>query len=102
MYGSTRDRKWTMMSRGWTAPPLGASRNCTDPVLMKRTRLHWIKSNRGGWRAWAALLSICGSLAAAAAPTSPWVTHVWESDDGLPNNNVTSLAQTPDGFLWVA
>lgn len=28
--------------------------------------------------------------------------HVWQSDDGLPNNNVTSLAQTLDGYLWVA
>jgi signal transduction histidine kinase/ligand-binding sensor domain-containing protein len=28
--------------------------------------------------------------------------HVWQSDEGLPNNNVTSLAQSPDGYLWVA
>ena len=43
------------------------------------------------------------------APTSPaqstnsaWSVHTWQSDDGLPNNNVSSLAQTPDGYLWVA
>ena len=28
--------------------------------------------------------------------------HAWQVDDGLPNNTLTSLAQTPDGFLWVA
>ena len=44
------------------------------------------------------------SLAAAAlASTGPaWSMHVWQSDDGLPNNNVTGLAQTPDGYLWIA
>jgi signal transduction histidine kinase/ligand-binding sensor domain-containing protein len=46
------------------------------------------------------LLSI-GSLF-AASPESAWSLRVWRSDDGLPNNNVTGLAQTPDGYLWVA
>jgi ligand-binding sensor domain-containing protein len=26
---------------------------------------------------------------------------VWTIDEGLPQNTVTSLAQTPDGFVWV-
>src|SRR3954466_10656338 len=38
----------------------------------------------------------------AASANSNWSLHVWQSDDGLPNNNVTSIAQTPDGYLWVA
>jgi ligand-binding sensor domain-containing protein len=25
-----------------------------------------------------------------------------ESDEGLPDNNVCGVAQTPDGYLWVA
>jgi signal transduction histidine kinase/streptogramin lyase len=33
---------------------------------------------------------------------SPWSVRVWQSDDGLPNNQVTSLAQTADGYLWAA
>lgn len=38
-----------------------------------------------------------------AVPTnSAWSVHVWQSDEGLPNNNVTSLAQTADGYLWMA
>ncbi|MBU6408831.1 MAG: hypothetical protein KGR98_00455, partial [Verrucomicrobia bacterium] len=37
-----------------------------------------------------------------ADANSPWSVRTWQSDDGLPNNNVTSLAQTGDGFLWVA
>jgi signal transduction histidine kinase/ligand-binding sensor domain-containing protein len=39
---------------------------------------------------------------AAAATTAAWTMRVWQSDDGLPNNHVTGLAQTPDGYLWVA
>jgi len=41
--------------------------------------------------------------AASAAPAnSNWSLRVWQSDDGLPNNNVAGLVQTPDGYLWVA
>ena len=27
---------------------------------------------------------------------------VWQSESGLPQNNVNSIAQTPDGYLWLA
>lgn len=29
------------------------------------------------------------------------VLEVWDSDSGLPHSTVTSIAQTPDGYLWV-
>ena len=38
----------------------------------------------------------------AAATNSPWVARVWQSDEGLPDNTVVGVDQTPDGFLWVA
>src|SRR5581483_3532103 len=38
----------------------------------------------------------------AMASDSDWLIHSWQSDDGLPNNNVTSLAQSSDGYLWIA
>jgi len=51
-------------------------------------------------------LLVAGLLFAVAAPAastnSAWSFRAWESDDGLPNNNVTSLAQTADGYLWLA
>jgi signal transduction histidine kinase/ligand-binding sensor domain-containing protein len=31
-----------------------------------------------------------------------WLTRSWQSDDGLPDNSVSGVAQTPDGYLWVA
>jgi signal transduction histidine kinase/ligand-binding sensor domain-containing protein len=55
---------------------------------------------------WLASLLLAGatatSIASAAPSRNPWYARVWLSDDGLPNNDVTSLAQTTDGYLWVA
>jgi signal transduction histidine kinase/ligand-binding sensor domain-containing protein len=50
------------------------------------------------------LLSISAVFAVARADSGShgWVTRAWKSDDGLPNNQVTGLAQTPDGYLWVS
>jgi ligand-binding sensor domain-containing protein/signal transduction histidine kinase len=39
--------------------------------------------------------------ASARASSSDWALRVWQSDDGLPNNNVAGLAQTADGYIWV-
>ena len=30
-----------------------------------------------------------------------YLIHVWQTDKGLPQNWVSSIAQTPDGYLWV-
>src|SRR5215469_7988287 len=50
-----------------------------------------------------ALLLVSSSVEAIAGPTRPsWAVRTWQSDDGLPNNIVTSMAQTPDGYLWLA
>jgi len=46
---------------------------------------------------------LAGLSLASAAPLSPgWRARVWRADDGLPDNRVTGLAQTPDGALWIA
>lgn len=39
---------------------------------------------------------------AAAEETSAWRFRAWQTDEGLPDNSVTGVAQTRDGFLWVA
>ena len=31
-----------------------------------------------------------------------FLVEVWQSEAGLPQNTVTGIAQTPDGYLWVA
>ena len=30
-----------------------------------------------------------------------YLVQVWQTDKGLPNNWVSSIAQTPDGYLWI-
>lgn len=37
-----------------------------------------------------------------AASSSPWSLREWQTGDGLPDNNVTGVAQTSDGYIWVA
>jgi signal transduction histidine kinase/ligand-binding sensor domain-containing protein len=32
----------------------------------------------------------------------PWFHRDWQADDGLPGDNVTGVAQTSDGYLWIA
>lgn len=53
-------------------------------------------------RALAFLALVSGVLASAAQARSGWSVRRWQSDDGLPNNRITSIAQTSDGYLWVA
>ena len=40
----------------------------------------------------------------AAVPDdfSHWSFRAWQTDEGLPDNSVTGVAQTSDGYLWVA
>ncbi|MDE3068487.1 MAG: hypothetical protein KGJ60_13205 [Verrucomicrobiota bacterium] len=51
---------------------------------------------------------VTGLLVLGAAPafgskaSSAWYERSWQSADGLPDNDVSGVAQTPDGFLWVA
>ena len=59
------------------------------------------------------LLRVCSVTALLLVATSPahsqtvlrtsadYLIHVWRSEDGLPQNSVNCLAQTPDGYLWV-
>jgi hypothetical protein len=35
-----------------------------------------------------------------AGPTFPFAVRAWQIDDGLPDNRVQAIAQTPDGYLW--
>src|SRR5580765_4489711 len=45
---------------------------------------------------------VCALAATAFAEGSSWFARSWQVEDGLPADNVTGIAQTQDGFLWVA
>jgi signal transduction histidine kinase/ligand-binding sensor domain-containing protein len=57
-------------------------------------------------RRWFPALWFCVAATIATAQTNAthteWSVRTWQTDDGLPNNSVTSVAQTSDGYLWVA
>ena len=40
--------------------------------------------------------------ASAIATATDWYARAWQTDNGLPSANVTGVAQTRDGFLWLA
>ena len=41
-------------------------------------------------------------LPLAAVTNSAWFFHAWQAEDGLPEFTIVGLAQTPDGYIWVA
>jgi ligand-binding sensor domain-containing protein len=49
------------------------------------------------------VFSLAAHAASEVAPVSEdYVVRVWDTDDGLPQNTITGIAQTPDGYLWLA
>src|SRR5689334_12950756 len=55
------------------------------------------------------ILCTCAALAVATdvqaldphKSIAQYVRHAWETDDGLPQNSISGIAQTDDGFLWI-
>jgi signal transduction histidine kinase/ligand-binding sensor domain-containing protein len=63
-------------------------------------------SRLGAWRACRMVILTCVSawgLACAASIDGPsqWLYRSWQTDEGLPDNSVTGIAQSSDGYLWV-
>ena len=50
----------------------------------------------------ALLLALLYPHLISGANSTPWFARSWLSDDGLPDNDVTGIAQTTDGYMWVA
>ena len=47
------------------------------------------------------LVLVCAGPAVQGAGAEDFLVQVWDTDAGLPQSSVTSIAQTPDGYLWV-
>lgn len=62
-----------------------------------------MRSGRCGTSRW--LAGVLGALLSIAAPgraVAQYRFDVWTVDEGLPQNIITAIQQTPDGYLWVA
>lgn len=44
----------------------------------------------------------CGARAEASVPLSDLVLEYWSTREGLPHNSINAIAQTPEGYLWLA
>ena len=49
----------------------------------------------------AALLAVLAAPLGAWTAEPEWLVRNWQTEDGLPDANVTAIQQTPDGYLWV-
>ena len=63
------------------------------------TRRHRAAMEAFAW-ALCLLLVAHGRVAAASAPLG-YVVERWSVEEGLPNNALTSVIQTRDGYLWI-
>ena len=48
------------------------------------------------------LILLLSSFLSLASTNSAWFTRAWQIDDGLLDNNVSSVVQGPDDYLWLA
>jgi ligand-binding sensor domain-containing protein len=48
-----------------------------------------------------AVLFMGRDLSGAMSMVSDYVIHVWRAENGLPQNSVTSVLQTRDGYIWI-
>ena len=53
-------------------------------------------------RALLAFLALLLPFSLRASEREPLIVQVWESENGLPGNVVRSIAQTTDGYIWIA
>jgi ligand-binding sensor domain-containing protein len=72
--------------------------------------MNCVPLNRGlGWRTWRWLALTCLFPVAVARPLgltptetpAAYISAHWDTEDGLPHNNVRCILQTRDGYLWV-
>ncbi len=50
---------------------------------------------------WAACVFFLLPFSFCLSSTLPPLTRFWQTEDSLPSNDVRTIAETPDGFLWV-
>ena len=51
--------------------------------------------------AWLVIRTVIGLLPAAVAAPVDYLVDDWDTENNLPSSTVTSIAQTPDGYLWI-
>jgi ligand-binding sensor domain-containing protein len=53
------------------------------------------------WLASSAAASRIENTVAPAPDDRAYAARVWRTQDGLPENTIQAIAETPDGYLWI-
>jgi signal transduction histidine kinase/ligand-binding sensor domain-containing protein len=53
-------------------------------------------------RKWSGMVSFLICFPASASTDSGWFTRMWQTDEGLLNNNIHSIVQSRDQYVWLA
>src|SRR5580692_9154543 len=46
-------------------------------------------------------LCMCGVSVASLSAWPNYITRTWQAEQGLPQNKVTAMVQTHDGYIWI-
>ena len=60
-----------------------------------------LHGNRMFLRPLIALFLLTSSLLRAGDEHSDWFYRAWQTEDGLPDNSISGIVQSPDGYLWI-
>ena len=98
MRKTTRPQEWDFVKRALHPEAIGVEviitfTNQADYVFPRR----WRRAR--GWVV--SLLVAMGWLFSRKGAAGAYLVDAWDSEQGLPDNYATSLAQTPDGYLWL-
>ncbi|MEN8783682.1 MAG: two-component regulator propeller domain-containing protein [Akkermansiaceae bacterium] len=52
-------------------------------------------------RAFITFLTLCLTLLGEDQGSSKWFYRVWQTEDGLPDNSVSAIGQSAEGYLWI-
>ena len=69
------------------------------PDFTVNRELRWSAILLLGWLAWGG--AFAGATDAATTESPKYWARTWQTDDGLPRNTITSIAQTHDRYLWL-
>jgi len=76
--------------------------NCSRPFRVPRTG-PWLRPGRDFGLVALLLWLMAGAIGCGAdLNATDFFLRTWRTDEGLPENSVTAIAQTRDGYLWLA
>lgn len=71
------------------------------PLTHHRCNFVWFRLAIIGLALLCTVSPVSRAWAKVTAAAKPYYARTWQTDDGLPRNTITAIAQTADGYLWL-